>query len=152
MLFSPFPGPSNFNNNHTQSSYFMKNLNSLLFLAGLLCLPFIGCKNEKEPVDTNDPVLTITRPAENEAFTGEVHIELNATDESLHEMSIKVTKDSDGSVVYEDAPEVHDLTDFDYHEHFTPTGLTGVTAMTLTVEVEDHSSHKVTKTVKFTVQ
>ncbi len=130
----------------------MKNLNSLLFLAGVLCLTLVACKNDPEPVDANDPVLTIIRPAENEAFTGEVHIELNVTDESLHEMSIKVAKDSDGSVVYEDAPEVHDLTDFDYHEHFTPAGLSGVTDMTLTVEVEDHSSHKVTKTVKFTVQ
>ena len=129
----------------------MKNIQILLLFSGLLCLSHLACKNNSEE-DTDDPVLTITSPVANEAVVGEVHIELNATDESLHEMAIKVTRDSDGSVLYEDAPEVHDLTDFDYHEHFTPTGLTGATPVTLTVDLEDHASHLVTKTVKFTVQ
>lgn len=130
----------------------MKNFQILLLFAGLLCLPFIGCKNEKDDTDTTAPELTITSPAENESFLGQIHIELMVTDESLHEMSIKVTKDSDGVVVFEDAPEVHDLTEFDYHEYFTPTGLSGLTDLTLTVVVEDHASHVTTKTVKFTAQ
>ena len=130
----------------------MKNFQILILFAGLLCLPFVACKNEKDDTDTTAPELTITSPTENEAFTGEVHLELTVTDESLHEISIKVTKDSDGSIVYEDAPEVHDLTDFEYHEHFTPAGLSAATAMTLTVVVEDHASNVTTKTVKFTAQ
>ena len=130
----------------------MKHFPILVLFAALLCLPFIACKKDKDETDTTAPELTITSPAENEAFTGEVHIELMVTDESLHEMSIKVTKDSDGVVVFEEAPEVHDLTEFDYHEHFTPTGLSGLTDLTLTVVVEDHASHVTTKTVKFTAQ
>lgn len=129
----------------------MKNFQILLLFSGLFCLSLFACKDHND-ADIDDPVLTITSPVANEAVVGEVHIELNVTDESLHEMAIKVTRDSDGSVLYEDAPEVHDLTDFDYHEHFTPTGLTGATPVTLTVDVEDHASHLVTKTVKFTVQ
>ena len=129
----------------------MKKFQIIVIFAGLLSLPFIACKNEKEE-DTTAPVLTIVSPAENEAFTGEVHLELTVTDESLHEMSIKVTKDSDGVVVFEEDPEVHDLTEFEYHEHFTPAGLSGATALTLTMTVEDHASHITTKTVKFTAQ
>ncbi|MBK8195389.1 MAG: hypothetical protein IPK76_20045 [Lewinellaceae bacterium] len=131
------------------------NIKHLLLVASLSTL-FLGqnaCKDGgTSSEDTNAPVLTITSPAADEAFLGEVHIELNVTDESLHEMSVKVTKDADGSVVFEDAPEVHDETDFDFHHHFTPAGISGVTAMTLTVTVEDHSANITTKTVKFTAQ
>ncbi|MCB0530039.1 MAG: hypothetical protein KDC61_00855 [Saprospiraceae bacterium] len=126
----------------------------LLFTLSAAMISINACKSEDDDHgdDHNDPVLTITSPTENESFLGEVHIELTVTDESLHSLSIKVTKDSDGSVVYEDSPTVHDETDYDYHEHFTPAGLSGLTDMTLTVVVEDHSAHVVTKTVKFTAQ
>lgn len=70
----------------------------------------------------------------------------------MHTLSIKVTKDSDGSTVFETAPVVHDMTEFVYDETFTPTGLSADTPMTLTVEVEDHAEHKVSKTVKFTAK
>lgn len=130
----------------------MKNFQILLLFTILVSAPFLGCKNSKDPVDNNDPVVTIASPTENEAFLGEIQITINVTDESLHEMSVKVTKDSDGSVVYEDSPEVHDLTSIDFSEHFTPPGVSGVTNMTLTVVVEDHGSNIVTKTVHFTVQ
>lgn len=125
----------------------------LILLATFASLLFTvnACKSEDEP-DDNDPVLTITSPTDNESFLGQIHIALNATDESLHEMSIKVTRDDDGWIAFEAAPEVHDLTTFNYDTSFAATGVTGLTDMTLTVEVEDHDSHIVTKTVKFTAQ
>lgn len=112
---------------------------------------FTACKDDDQDheEDTNDPVVNIESPAENAVIQGAVEIHVHATDESLHEMEVKVTRDSDGTVVFEDAPVVHDETDYHYEKSFTPSGLTGDTPMTLTVMVHDHSEHAVTKTVKF---
>ena len=113
---------------------------------------FNACKDNNEETDTNAPVLTIESPTENAMMQGAVQIKLHVTDESLHEMDVKVTQDSDGSVVFEEAPLVHDETDYHYEKSFTPSGLTGDTPMTLTVTVEDHSANITTQTVKFTVK
>lgn len=124
-------------------------LKSIIFAT--LCLLTIAACHKHDESDNNAPVVTITSPTENESFTGEVHIEFNVTDESLHEMEVKVTKDADGSELFKEAPVVHDETDYDYHEHFTPT-IAAETALTLTIVVSDHSEHTTTKTVKFTVK
>lgn len=123
----------------------------LLAVLTAFMTPFNACKNGDEG-DTNDPVLTIESPVANASIQGAVDIHLHVTDESLHEMEVKVTKDSNGSVVFEEYPTVHDETDFHYEKSFTPSGLTGDTPMTLTVTVEDHSDNSVTKTVKFTAK
>lgn len=123
---------------------------SLLVLFSLVIgvFAFNACHNHDED-DTTDPVLTITSPAADASLTGKVTISGKATDESLHEMSIVVTKDSDSSELFSTAPEVHDETDYTISESWTPVGLTSETPVTLTVTVEDHSEHKVVKTVKF---
>ncbi|MBK9566918.1 MAG: hypothetical protein IPO37_17625 [Saprospiraceae bacterium] len=54
-------------------------------------------------------------------------------------MEIKVTKDSDGSELFKASPSVHDKTEYSFDEHFTPSGLSGETAVTLIIKVEDHS-------------
>ncbi|MBL7808739.1 MAG: hypothetical protein JNN28_13045 [Saprospiraceae bacterium] len=110
-----------------------------------------ACKDHNHDEDTAAPEVTIHTPTENESVTGEVHMEITVTDLSLHEMEVKVTKDSDGSTLYLDAPTVHDKTEYDYHEHFVPT-VTEETPVTLMVTVSDHSDHTTTKTVKFTVK
>ncbi|HAD13984.1 MAG TPA: hypothetical protein DCF33_16285 [Saprospirales bacterium] len=110
-----------------------------------------ACHDHNHEDDTTAPAATIHTPTENESVSGEVHIEITVTDESLHEMEVKVTKDSDGSTLYEDTPSVHDKTEYDFHEHFTPV-LTEETPVTLTVTVSDHSDHTTTKTVKFKVK
>ncbi len=128
----------------------MKKQNFLLLLAFFVSVfAFNACKDEDEATDTNAPVLTIESPEENAAIQGAVDIHFNVTDESLHELEVKVTKDSDGAVVYEDAPEVHDETDHHYEKSFTPSGLAGDTPMTLTVTVSDHNDNATVKTVKF---
>lgn len=120
-------------------------IKSLLFAA--ICLFTVAACHK----DSNAPVLTIVSPTEGESVSGEVHIECSATDQSLHEMEVKVTKDADGTELFSAAPEVHDLKSYDFHEHFTPT-VSAETAVTLTVTVSDHNDHTVTQTVKFTVK
>ncbi|MFN0036054.1 MAG: hypothetical protein ACKVUS_13405 [Saprospiraceae bacterium] len=130
---------------------------TLLSIAALLALvsatPACHDHHHDDSDDTVSPELTISAPTENQLIEGAVQITLRASDEtSLHEMHVKVTKDSDGSTVFENEPTVHDKTEFTFDEAFTPSGLSADTPMTLTVDVEDHAAHKVTKTVKFTAK
>lgn len=128
----------------------MKKQNILILFTLIISIfTFNACKDEHDEGDTAAPELMIESPAENASISGAVDIHIHVTDESLHEMEVKITKDSDGSVLFEDAPVVHDETDYHYETTFTPAGLTGATPMTLTVTVEDHSSNSTTKTVKF---
>lgn len=124
---------------------------SLLFVA-LCLLTIASCKNhDHDDTDVDAPELTIGTPAANASVSGEVHIEFTVTDQSLHELEVKVTKDSDGSELYKVNPVVHDATEYDFHEHFTPS-VAAETAVTLTVTVSDHEEHTTVKTVKFTVK
>ena len=124
----------------------------ILFLAVFSLLSFVSCHKHDNKNDTQAPDLTIEDPTEGLIITGEVHIHGKATDESLHEMEIKVVKDSDGSEMFKATPSVHDETEYNFDEHFTPSGLTAETPVTLTITVEDHSDHITTKTVKFKVK
>jgi len=129
---------------------FYSNILSLSFL--LLLTAFFSCHEaEDDSNDTTDPVLTITSPASNASINGAVTITGLATDNSLHEMEIKITKDADGSTLWDANPKVHDLTEYAIAQTWTPTGITAPTAVTLTVTVEDHNDHAVTKTVNFTI-
>lgn len=129
----------------------MQKFSFLLALALIMgSFAFNACHDhDHDESDTSDPVLTITSPAADASLTGKVTISGKATDESLHEMTIVITKDSDNSELFRVAPSVHDETDFTISESWTPVGLTSETPVTLTVTVEDHSEHKVVKTVKF---
>jgi hypothetical protein len=125
---------------------------SLLFAAFCL-LTVAACHNhDHDEEDNNPPVLNITAPAEGAVMTKPVALSLNASDESLHEMSISITRDSDGVELFSKEPSVHDETEFIFFESWNPAEVTAETAVTLTVTVEDHSEHKVVKTVKFTVK
>lgn len=124
-------------------------LKSLFFAA--LCLLAAGACHNHDEDDTNAPLLTLNEPAEGASISGQVHVEGKVTDESLHEMEIKVVKDSDGSILLNATPTVHDKTEYSFDEHFTPT-VAAETPVTLTITVEDHNDNKTVKTVKFTVK
>ena len=129
----------------------MKKLIYGLF-ALLLATAIFACKDGDDEGDTSAPVLTLEEPADNESVSGEVHVHGKVTDESLHELEIVVTKDSDGTEFLKVSPTVHDETEYHFDEHFTPAGLTGETPVTLTITVSDHSDHTTVKTVKFKVK
>lgn len=128
----------------------MQKIQNYVLLAFLLAVSIIACHKHED--DTNNPVVTITAPTVNASITGDVVIAGVVTDESLHAMTIKVTKDSDNSELFSAAPEIHDLTSYTIAEVWTPNGITAETAVTLTVTASDHSDHAVTTTVKFTVK
>lgn len=123
----------------------------LTLLTAILIVP--ACKDEHDHHDdTTAPAVTIHTPVENDTISGEVHMEITVTDEGgLHEMDVTVTKDADGTILFSESPTVHDKTEYDFHEHFTPA-LTEEIPVTLTVTVSDHSDHITTKTVKFKVK
>lgn len=132
----------------------MKKQNLLLLFALFISVvSFNACKDDDDDhaADTTAPVLTIEDPTEGASISGEVHIHGDVTDESLHEMEIKVTQDSDGAELFKANPTVHDLTEYQFDEHFTP-GVLAETPVTLTITVEDHSDNVTTKTVKFKVK
>lgn len=125
----------------------------LLIAASIFAASFAACKDDDDTTDKNAPVVTITSPTAGESISGEVHIMFSVTDESLHELLVTVTDDATGDTLYIPAedPEVHDLTSYDFHDHFTPT-IAAETDVTLNILAEDHSDHTTTKTVKFKVK
>lgn len=128
----------------------MKKVQNLLLLTILLSLAAVAC--HKHDDDNNNPVITIASPTTAASISGVVAIAGLVTDESLHELTIKVTKDSDNSELFKATPEVHDLTSYTIAEVWTPSGIAAETAVTLTVTAADHSENIVTQTVKFTVK
>ena len=123
-----------------------------LFLAILFWFGLTSCHDHGDENDKDAPVLLIEKPADNTVVSGKVEIHGKVTDKSLHELEIKVTKDSDGSELFKATPSVHDKTEYSYDEHFTPSGLSGETAVTLTIIVEDHSDNVTNKSIKFKVK
>lgn len=126
----------------------MKNVQKTLLLAALaLITVFSACKKEDEA-----PKITLEKPTEGMVVSGEVHIHGKVTDEDLHKLNIRVTKDSDGSEIFIFSKHWHGKSEYDIDQHFTPSGLTSETPVTLLIEVEDGLDQISTKTVKFKVK
>jgi hypothetical protein len=127
-----------------------KIIASLLFFLSLITF---ACKHDHdhEDEDKNPPVVNIISPTEG-ATLDSLKFEIKVTDdEGLHEMSIVVTKDSDGSILYENLPPVHDLLSSLSIGNLGLVGITDATPLTLKVIAEDHGANKTVKTVKFVV-
>jgi hypothetical protein len=120
------------------------------FLFAAFCFTTLAACHHHED-DITAPAITIENPTEGASISGEVHVHIHVTDESLHEMDVKVTKDSDGSELFTASPAVHDETDYHFEAYFTPS-VAAETAVTMTVTVIDHGDNSSTKTVKFTVK
>lgn len=125
------------------------HIKSLFF--ALFCLFAASACHTHDDEDANPPVLTIENPTEGVSISGAVLLHVKATDESLHELEIKVTRDADGAELFKANPTVHDETEFHFEQSFTP-GVSAETAITLTATVSDHGEHTVVKTVHFIVK
>lgn len=130
----------------------MQKVQNVLLLVLLLGFTAVACHKHDDENDKNNPVITITSPAIDASISGAVAIAGVVTDESLHELSIKITKDGDNSELFSATPEVHDLTSYTIAETWTPSGIAAETAVTLTVVAEDHHSNAISTTVKFKVK
>lgn len=131
-----------------------KNIFSIFVVAtSILMATLAGACQEK--ADTEKPVITLEEPMTNDTIsvaTDSVHIHLTATDNiGLHELTITI-KDAAGATVFTDAPDVHDLKTYSYHDHYIPTGVTALAPLTLTIAAADHDDNMETKTVNFFVK
>lgn len=108
---------------------------SLAVVAALL-ITATGCKkNEAEK-----PQLEIASPTENAVFTSGSTINITGTvsdEDELHEMSIKVMRHSDDSLIQEWYPTVHSMESYTFNETLV-INVTTDTEFHVEVEVEDH--------------
>ena len=125
----------------------------VLFLALILVsISTLSCHKHHNDDDDNAPEITITAPTIDVSISGAVTISGLVTDESMHEVTIKVTKDIDNSTLFFVVQEAHNLTSYTIAEVWTPVGIVAETAVTLIITAEDHNEHLETKTLKFKVK
>lgn len=131
-----------------------KNLKSILSVL-LLGLVFVtACKKEDDDhdhnsgSDTTKPAISLTSPTSMQMYNNgdTVKIRGMVTDASLHELLIKITRDSDGTVLFQETPTVHDLTSFSINSNWK-SQVTDHTNATVVVLAEDHSSNVASDTL-----
>lgn len=119
-------------------------------------LSFSACKKEEDDHDhtTTDtdkaaPALSIYSPTDMKVYySGDtVWIKGGVSDASLHELLIKITKDSDGSVLFTEAPVVHDMTSYAINS-FWKSQVSDHSNAKVIVLAEDHSGNVSADTVR----
>src|SRR4051812_21056544 len=77
---------------------------------------WISCKHDQDynPGDTSKPVLTITAPVQNRSYKSGDSIKITGTltDNSLHELQLKIVQNSNNVVLFYDIISVHDLSSY----------------------------------------
>ncbi|MGQ0738586.1 MAG: hypothetical protein ACT4OJ_05955 [Bacteroidota bacterium] len=105
------------------------------------------------PSDTIPPELVITTPADNQVFASgnAVSITGRITDNNgLYRGSIRMINDADGTVIKEQAYEIHGITAYNFNISHT-VSVSVTSNYTVTVWFEDHGYNSVTKSVKIKV-
>lgn len=99
--------------------------------------------------DTEKPVVTISSPTDMQVYyTGDtVKIKGLVTDASLHELQIKIIKDSDASVLFTETVDVHDLTSYSISSNWKSFVSDHSNAKVI-VLAEDHSANFGSDTVR----
>ena len=128
---------------------FLKTFAALL----LLCYVFIftiSC-HKNNAVDL--PTLNIAAPLADDNFaSGQViTIKGEAADAvKLHALTIKITDDKTGAVLFSNEPTVHDLKSHTFNVAWTAK-VSDWTDATVTVIVENHDDQQVVKTIKIKI-
>ena len=122
----------------------------------LLATAFASCrKTESTPPVLYPPVILIYDPDEGSTVQGSVEISADIVDNDpaviVSEVSVKITRDSDNALVFEEGPILNNTNLYSYHHIFSPAGLTGSTPMTLVISGKG-SGKTASKSVKFTVK
>ena len=125
---------------------------SYLFF-GFLLVASIFTSTSCHKASENAPTLSISSPVVDEQFANELPIKLtgNVSDaDGLHSMTIKVTDDKSGVVLFTKSPNVLNLKTYAFSESWTPKVTDWVDA-TVTVIAENHDGQKATKTIKIKI-
>jgi hypothetical protein len=137
--------------NKMQNKIFIAAITATIAIASIS-----SCKKEDHNHNTSDtekPVITLTEPMMNDTISiaSDVHIEFNVSDnDNLHDVAVNVTN-AIGTNIFSKSAHV-DAKTYNFHDHFTPSGITGVTPLTLKIDASDHSSNSDSKTVTFYVK
>jgi hypothetical protein len=116
------------------------------------CLSIVACDKMKK--DKVSPEVTISSPAIGFSVADSTLISISGTladAGELHEASIKITRDSDGVVLFTSLPEVGELTSYAINESYVSPAVSVATNATLTVTAVDHTPNTTTKTVAFII-
>lgn len=127
----------------------------LLTLGAVAMFTFSSCEKEEDDHshdttgDRDKPVLSITSPSDMQIFySGDtVRIKGTVSDASLHEMLIKILRDSDNSELFRETPTVHDMTSYSINT-FWKSQVSDHTNARLIIVAEDHSSNVSSDTVR----
>ncbi|MEZ4805821.1 MAG: hypothetical protein R2852_10140 [Bacteroidia bacterium] len=135
-----------------QLSFIKKSLLAIVILSIFL----ISCDKKDDNTttpatdnsDKDKPVITINTPTAMQIYNSgdTIRIKGMVTDASLHELLIKITKDSDGSELFSETPTVHDLKSYTIDTYWK-SAVSGHTNATLVVLAEDHDSNVSSDTV-----
>ena len=102
---------------------------------------------------TEGPTVTITSPAVDDQFANDLVIKMKGevSDETqLHALTIKITDDKTGAVLFTKSPRVYDLPTYTFNESWTAK-VADWTDATVSVTAENHDGTLTTQTVKIKI-
>jgi hypothetical protein len=105
------------------------------------------------PTDSIAPVLEIYTPVQNQEFANGSSVSITgkiSDDLGLYRGSVKMVNDANGSVLLNQAYEIHGLLQYNFNLN-QAASVTAQTVYTITVSFEDHGYNSVTKSVKIKV-
>ena len=119
----------------------------------LAATQFFSCeKDEAHHDDVSDsikPTVVISTPSNLQMYNNGDTIKIKGlvSDASLHELMVKIVKDSDNSVLYSETIYAHDLTTYALNSNWK-SAVTDHTNASVIVVAEDHNSNVGSDTVK----
>ena len=137
-------------NINNMSNYFP--LKAVIVLS-LLLAQLISCKKDEahhdDVSDSIKPTVVISAPSNLQMYNNGDTVKIRglASDASLHELMLKIVKDSDNSVLYSETINAHDLTTYALNSNWK-SAVTDHTNASVIVVAEDHNSNVGSDTVK----
>ena len=121
----------------------------------LAATQLISCEKEDDHQHNDDasdkvkPTVVISTPSNLQMYNNGDTVKIRglASDASLHELMLKIVKDSDNSVLYSETIYAHDLTTYALNSNWK-SAVTDHTNASVIVVAEDHNSNVGSDTVK----
>ena len=129
----------------------MKNTN--VYLSFLLLLSLCVSVSCHKTASVSPPTLSISSPLVDDSFSGGqvITIKGETTDAvNLHALTIKITDDKTGAVLFTSSPPCHDLKTFAFNVTWTAK-VSDWTDATVSIISENHDEMQTVKTVKIKI-